>query len=580
MITYIQFYEQYPALTVSLILSFIFLIFLGLSLFFYHKHDQQYNREVQTAINPTRIYVVDFGRDRSLFFDKRKFSKRSEKNIEGFFHQFESNAVDGIRNWLEALLRGEDVPLFYEADVNVAKLKSTFFSLLQVLKIDRERKIVYLESYLLRYLRPRHQINRRLDDKTRTYFHNLDKITPIFKKAHHKGRGILMIIRFFKLQKRREDDIDLEKLLITQLKDHLTLFLNQHRVMFDLDDLHVGVFDSKAQDYKKTRIIANSIQHQLLSFMKINGIEGYSFSIGVAEAKIFANLTDIIEVARGAAFLAESKNQFVVYHDNLQPETGLSSDYVRAELDHFIKDKKMQLLFRPIVSVEQAKIEGFISFIEPFQSVFNTYQELTEFAIRSGRDKELFSVVTRKITSLFYNEVPERDIKLFMPVQLINRDSIIRSLTRMNHVDVLKIVLMFDSDDIEESLTKIDEVKIVLEEIKSAGFEISLTLKDSELVLPNTIYEIFDFYFADQTILKNTYKNERNRLYLLAALGKLLRYKKPIILIDLPTWTDIEYFVRAGVDYISSDEISKKSQMLLPIEKKKANKIMNLTRKR
>lgn len=580
MITYIQFYEQYPALTVSLILSFIFLIFLGLSLFFYHKHDQQYNREVQTAINPTRIYVVDFGRDRSLFFDKRKFSKRSEKNIEGFFHQFESNAVDGIRNWLEALLRGEDVPLFYEADVNVAKLKSTFFSLLQVLKIDRERKIVYLESYLLRYLRPRHQINRRLDDKTKTYFHNLDKITPIFKKAHHKGRGILMIIRFFKLQKRREDDIDLEKLLITQLKDHLTLFLNQHRVMFDLDDLHVGVFDSKAQDYKKTRIIANSIQHQLLSFMKINGIEGYSFSIGVAEAKIFANLTDIIEVARGAAFLAESKNQFVVYHDNLQPETGLSSDYVRAELDHFIKDKKMQLLFRPIVSVEQAKIEGFISFIEPFQSVFNTYQELTEFAIRSGRDKELFSVVTRKITSLFYNEVPERDIKLFMPVQLINRDSIIRSLTRMNHVDVLKIVLMFDSDDIEESLTKIDEVKIVLEEIKSAGFEISLTLKDSELVLPNTIYEIFDFYFADQTILKNTYKNERNRLYLLAALGKLLRYKKPIILIDLPTWTDIEYFVRAGVDYISSDEISKKSQMLLPIEKKKASKIMNLTRKR
>lgn len=580
MITYIQFYEQYPALTVSLILSFIFLIFLGLSLFFYHKHDQQYNREVQTAINPTRIYVVDFGRDRSLFFDKRKFSKRSEKNIEGFFHQFESNAVDGIRNWLEALLRGEDVPLFYEADVNVAKLKSTFFSLLQVLKIDRERKIVYLESYLLRYLRPRHQINRRLDDKTKTYFHNLDKITPIFKKAHHKGRGILMIIRFFKLQKRREDDIDLEKLLITQLKDHLTLFLNQHRVMFDLDDLHVGVFDSKAQDYKKTRIIANSIQHQLLSFMKINGIDGYSFSIGVVEAKIFANLTDIIEVARGAAFLAESKNQFVVYHDNLQPETGLSSDYVRAELDHFIKDKKMQLLFRPIVSVEQAKIEGFISFIEPFQSVFNTYQELTEFAIRSGRDKELFSVVTRKITSLFYNEVPERDIKLFMPVQLINRDSIIRSLTRMNHVDVLKIVLMFDSDDIEESLTKIDEVKIVLEEIKSAGFEISLTLKDSELVLPNTIYEIFDFYFADQTILKNTYKNERNRLYLLAALGKLLRYKKPIILIDLPTWTDIEYFVRAGVDYISSDEISKKSQMLLPIEKKKASKIMNLTRKR
>ena len=61
------------------------------------------------------------------FFDKRKFSRRSEGNVEAFFHQFESNAVEGIRSWLDALINGEDVPLFYEADVNVASLKSTFF---------------------------------------------------------------------------------------------------------------------------------------------------------------------------------------------------------------------------------------------------------------------------------------------------------------------------------------------------------------------------------------------------------------------------------------------------------------------
>lgn len=580
MITYLQFYEQYPALTVSLFVLIAFLIFLGASLVYYKSRQISYENKVQTSINPTRIYVVDFGRDRSLFFDKKKFSQRSEQNVEAFFHQFESNAVPGIRAWLESLIKEDDVPLFYEADVNVAKLRSTFFSLLQVLKIDKENKIIYLESYLLRYLKPRNQINRRLEVKLKTYFHSYEKITPMFKKAHHRGRGVLMIVRFFKVQKRREDDMDLEKLLITKLKDHLTLFLNQHRVMFDIDDLHVGVFDAKSQDYKKTRIIANSIQQHLLSFMKINGIEGYSFSIGVAEAKIFANFEDIIEVARGAAFLAESRHQFVVYHDNLQPETGLSSDYVRAELDHFIKDKKMQLLFRPIVNVEKAEIEGFISYIEPYQSVFNNYQELTEFAIKSGRDKELFSVVTRKITSLFFNEVQNRNTKLFMPVQLSNRDSIIRSLTRMNHVDELNLVLMFESDDIENSINNVEEVKIILEEIKSTGFMISLTVKESELILPNTIYSLFDYYIADQEILKNTYKNERNRLYLLSALGKLLRYKKPIILTDLPTWTEIEYFVRAGVDYVSSDEISKKSQMLLPLEKKKINKITTLTRKR
>lgn len=580
MLTYSNFYDQYPALTIAFIVTIGFLLALWISLIILKVKDKRYLNVVARSINPTRIYVVDFGRDRALFFDKRKFSKRNEGNVEAFFHQFESNAVDGIRAWLERLLKEEDVPLFYEADVNVAKLKATFFSLLQVLKVDKEQKIVYLESYLLRYLQPRHQINRKKEEKTRTYFASQDKVVPLFQKAHSRSRGVLMIIRFYKLQKRREDDMDLEKLLITQLKDYLTLYLNPTRVIFDLDDLHVGVFDSKAHDYKKTRIIANSIQHHLLSFMHLNGIEGYSFSIGVAEAKTFPSLEAIIEVAKGAAFLAESRGQFIIYHDSLHPETGLSSDYVRAELDHFIKEKKMQILFRPIVSVERGDIEGFISYVEPFQSVFNTYQELSEFAIKSNRDKELFSVVTRKITALFFNEVQNKNTKLFIPVQLINRDSIIRSLSRMNHIGELHIVLMFESDDIEDSLSDIEETKVILEDIKASGFQISLTLKDSELVLPNHIYALFDFYFADQTILKTTYKNERNRLYLLAALGKLLRYKKPIILTDLISWSEIEYFVRAGVDYISSDEVSKKSPMLLPIEKKKVIKITNLTRKR
>ena len=94
--------------------------------------------------------------------------------------------------------------------------------------------------------------------------------------------------------------------------------------------------------------------------------------------------------------LPKVKNVFIFYHDDLQPEMGLSSDYVRAELDNFIKEKKMQLQFRSIVNVEKGAIIGYFSYIEPYQSSFNNYQELTEYAIKSDRDKELFSVVTAK----------------------------------------------------------------------------------------------------------------------------------------------------------------------------------------
>ena len=58
------------------------------------------------------------------------------------------------------------------------------------------------------------------------------------------------------------------------------------------------------------------------------------------------------------------------------------------------------------------------------------------------------------------------------------------------------LFLMFESDDIEASLTNIEEVRVVLEDIKKAGFEIGLTLQDTELILPNAIYALFDFLFC------------------------------------------------------------------------------------
>lgn len=580
MITNLEFYQEYPGLALSLLVTAALLVFLALSLLVYYFIDKRHRLNVKIAINPTRIYVVDFANDRSIYFDKRKFARRIEGSTDLFFHQFENSAVEGLRNWLENLLIDEDTPLFYEADVNVAKLKMTFFSLLQVLKIDRNRKIIYLESYLLKYLRPRHQINRKLDKHNRSYFRNYEKVAPIYRKARSKNRGILMMIRFFKIQKRQENDVDLEKLLSTQMKDYLMLFLSSSRVMFDYDEVSIGFFDSKAKDPKRLNLLANSIQHHLRSFMKLNGYEGYSFSIGVAEARLFASLEDIIDIAKGAAFLAESKNQLISFHDNLQPETGISSDYMRTELDNFIKEKKTQTTLRPIIFVEDTGIFGYLSYVEPKQSVFNSYRELTEYAIKAGREKEIFNVIVKRLTSLFSSQGYKADARLFIPAQLINRDSIIHSLKKISHVSEIALVLVFDSEDIESSLSRIEEVRQVLEEIKKTGFEIAIVLGSTELTLPNSIYGLIDHFIVDDNLLRKTYKNERNRLYLLSALGKLLRYNKPIILSDLQTWSDIEYFVRAGVNYVSSDQISEKSGQNPHIEKKKLQKISSLSRKR
>ena len=68
--------------------------------------------------------------------------------------------------------------------------------------------------------------------------------------------------------------------------------------------------------------------------------------------------------------------------------------------------------------------------------------------------------------------------------------------------------------------------------------------------------------------------------YITFVTCKLLRHKRPITFIDLPKWSEIEYYIRAGADYVASDEISKKDFTLGTIDKKKALRIINFSKRK
>ena len=63
-------------------------------------------------------------------------------------------------------------------------------------------------------------------------------------------------------------------------------------------------------------------------------------------------------------------------------------------------------------------------------------------------------------------------------------------------------------------------------------------------------------------------------------LGKLLRHARPIAISGLTKWSEIEYYVRAGVDLVASDELSKKDFNVNTIEKRKALRIINFSKRK
>ena len=69
-------------------------------------------------------------------------------------------------------------------------------------------------------------------------------------------------------------------------------------------------------------------------------------------------------------------------------------------------------------------------------------------------------------------------------------------------------------------------------------------------------------------------KNNRIRLSIHSLIESLLKYHRPIIATDLEGWQAIELIIKSGVNIVSSEIISSSNDMLLPIEKKKIDKLI------
>ncbi|MGI6675576.1 MAG: hypothetical protein ACOX26_03805 [Bacilli bacterium] len=574
----IEFLQEYP-IFVGVLLSLI--VLLSVLLLFYlitKKQDRKITTTMQESINTVRVFVVDFGNDRATYFNKRDFGKRQSGTLDIFFRQFELNAATEIEQWLENLLADKkNTPTWFEADVNIERKKATFFSLLQVIHINREKEIIYLESHLLQYLTPKKQINKKMSQKAR-HPYSLEEFDHLFHRAKRKNRGLLMLIRFYKIHRQKESEPDIEKLLLTQLKDRVTLFLTASRVLIEISNMEVAVFDLRSSDFQIARQIARSLREYLNRYIDINGISGYGFTIGVVSASDFGECVDLIDTTREMAIAAEKNPEQIAYYDRLRPMINLDNTFFRKELDLVIKDKRLYVSFRPIVDARSGDVYGYFSYIEPSQSIFNNFNEIKEFALKTERERELFSVMSRNILTKFFNQRTSDKHYLFLNVLISDFQAISNSLSRMNHADNIPLVLLFDEEDVSMSALSSDVTIEKLTKIKNYGFDLGLTISNTELTMPAALYGTFDYFVVDEKNVKNIKKDQRKLNFLLSTLGKLLKYNKEIIVTDLPGWSEIEYMVRSGINLVSAEEIAKKNSMVVPLEIKKITKVNSFTK--
>ncbi len=114
----------------------------------------------------------------------------------------------------------------------------------------------------------------------------------------------------------------------------------------------------------------------------------------------------------------------------------------------------------------------------------------------------------------------------------------------------------------------------------SREYSLLLILENNnEFKLPDKILSLFS-YFAFNLTGVSLHSSEIDNFNIISKAGKTTRYKKPIIMAGITTWSDLELLVNAGVTHFSGSVLEQKNLGIVnTVEKRILDKINALARK-
>ena len=252
----------------------------------------------------------------------------------------------------------------------------------------------------------------------------------------------------------------------------------------------------------------------------------------------------------------------------------------KAEVQKLLKFNSIQADFLPVVKVSNKRvvIQGYMSFVKPKNCIFDSIDEAKKYAKKYDMDKELFSMVARKVIPIFNNEKESPSVKIFYPIKLNEIVYVIRSFSHLSGAAGTKYVLIIENDDLVDNETNIELINSI-KNLQQKDYELYLSIKVGDYNLRNATYSMFDGFLYDAKLDQSAKIDSREYLSSRTTLEKLFQFKVPIVSINTNSWSEIEILIKGGVNSFVSEVISEKSQMIVPLDKRPLKKILNMKQK-
>ena len=562
------------------ILVLTFGVLIGLVILFFvlaHKDEANFQKQVNYESTTTRIFVIDVKKNKFVQFNKSDIGNKTTDDLFTFYSGFHPNDIERVKNWIfQICTNPKDAPEYLEADVLTNKNKGFCFSLLRLVDYKAEIGLIHLESHLLKYITPINAVKKKNDRKGPIGIVKRQTIMQTINRNKSLS-GFTYCIRFFYTKQKIISNDKIERYMIMNLKNAIYPYASNPKVprqIMDNGDSEVFLFDLRLSNKESAMQLATSISRSLKRQMEVNGFAGYiNFSIGLVENGTFYQDYDAIEEkAREACISGQTNSKdIVLYQRNIES----ANEMVRynEQIEHILKDGVLRFLYRPIINVRTSQTIGYFEYVKAYDSPFSTFSEMSKYASRIGKNLDLFAIVCKNVIPKFISERQDDSSNLFLSISMIDINNIADIITHIPNYRKANIILVLDEQELNENSANAELLIQALEGLKSNGFELALSLKDKNLLLNDKVYFLFHYYVVGSAMMEEVKHNNRIRLSLYALLESLMKYNRPIIATDLEGWQAVELIIKSGINYISSDAVAPSNDMLLPVEKKKMEKV-------
>lgn len=547
-------------------LVFIILIVALIIVLVRHKKITPYKKSENT-----RVFIIDLPNKKVTEFDIRDLRGIKEIPLTRFYDQFNGAARNLVEIWVNDLIdKPEKTKSFFEAHIHLSKANKNEFVLLEASRVNKEEKIIHLESHIL----PKLTVSNT-KHSGRHYLIPFETLQAKYQQAvkHGKKKGVGCLIKVF--SKRSMVDINTKYTLgamTIQLINNLTPYLKETRFICLLDINEIFLYDSEISNRSMFFSLANELVRKIEGYLAMNSRDD-EYGIGVGAVMFDPAKPDLkafISRSREMAVYAEKNEESSIslYEENTYNQiSGTNNRY--GEVASLIHNRSLRYYFTPIIFSLDASIYLYRMDISPYGVSFNSFEELVTVAQESRLLQPLNDVIFSDSSKVIRGRS-----KVILRLSLAMLKELI---AKVEDCHEKTFILALDHDTLDLFDYDVREFNQVFERSKSLGFSLALYFKDNpSSPLDEKLLRKFDMFIIGDEMSEKITKDERIQASIRLVLATYSPYEKPVIIYGLNTIGDLEVAIASGIKFFNCKAIASPSSALEIIDEKKKERVLQI----